>query len=185
MNESQIHVALVCGPDCGMETQAVRAALECFGARVVTYWVGRPEHLMNILSGKDLYPDTSILIFDFHGEDGQFIMPELGEDIYYDYEPRKNFGPAEIKQFARLDGKIILANGCTLGAPETAEAFLQGGCSTFIGPGDYPDGNAALLFAIRLMYEIIQNHKSVDEAYELARSTDEQEMSMYQIYKQA
>lgn len=27
-----MNVALVCGPECGMETQAIRAALEYFGA---------------------------------------------------------------------------------------------------------------------------------------------------------
>lgn len=38
-----MQVALVVGPDCDMESQAVRAALEYFGVRVFTYWIGRAE----------------------------------------------------------------------------------------------------------------------------------------------
>lgn len=45
---STIHVALVCGPDCELETQAIREAQEYFGARVITYWIGRPQDLESV-----------------------------------------------------------------------------------------------------------------------------------------
>ncbi|MCE5170658.1 delta-aminolevulinic acid dehydratase [Paenibacillus profundus] len=183
MSKPEMNVALVCGPDCDMDTQAIRAALEYFGARVFMYWVGRPSDFMSVLSGEDIYPGTDLIILNFHGDEGQFVMPELGESVYEEGEPRGDFGPAEIRRFAKLDGRTVLANGCDLGNGELAQAFLECGCKTYIGPDDYPDGNAALMFALRFGYELIQNKKTIQEAYHTARATDE-ETTMYQIYEQ-
>lgn len=47
---------------------------------------------------------------------------------------------------------------------------------------DYPDGNVALMFALRLFYEIIQNKKTVQEAFHLTQAMDE-EMTMYCLYE--
>lgn len=182
MGRPEMNVALVCGPDCDMETQAVRASLEYFGARVFTYWVGRPHDLISVLTGEDLYPDTDMILLNFHGDDGKLIMPELDESIYEDGEPHGDFGPDEIKQFAMLNGKTVIANGCTLGEPATAKAFMDSGCRAYIGPDDYPDGSMALMFVIRFFYEMIHHKKDIKEAFDLARSVDE-EMSMYRLYE--
>ncbi|MCY9517554.1 delta-aminolevulinic acid dehydratase [Paenibacillus apiarius] len=183
MSKPEMNVALVCGPDCDMDTQAIRAALEYFGARVFMYWVGRPSDFMSVLSGEDIYPGTELIILNFHGDEGKFVMPELGESVYEEGEPRDDFGPAEIRRFANLDGRTILANGCDLGNAELAQAFLECGCKTYIGPNDYPDGNAALMFALRFCYELIQHKKSIRDAYHIARATDD-DTTMYQIYEQ-
>ncbi|MGG0795789.1 delta-aminolevulinic acid dehydratase [Brevibacillus laterosporus] len=183
MSKPEMHVALVCGPDSDMDTQAIRATLEYFGARVFTYWIGRPNDFTAILSGEDLYPNTDMIILNFHGDEGKFIMPELGEDVYDADEVPGNFGPEEISRFARLEGKIVVANGCSLGDPELAKAFLHCGCQTYIGPNDYPDGNATLLFVLRFFYEIIQNKKSIQEAFQVSKAMDDENMSMYQIYE--
>ena len=183
MSKPEMNVALVCGPDCDMDTQAIRAALEYFGARVFMYWIGRPSDFIAVLSGEDIFPDTDLIILNFHGDEGQFVMPELGESVYEEGEPRGDFGPAEIRRFAKLNGRTVLANGCDLGNGELAQAFLECGCKTYIGPDDYPDGNAALMFALRFGYELIQNKKTIQEAYHTARATDE-ETTMYQIYEQ-
>ncbi|UFJ41235.1 delta-aminolevulinic acid dehydratase [Brevibacillus humidisoli] len=182
MSKPAIHVALVCGPNCDMEAQAIRATLEYLGARVITYWIGRPNDFISVLSGEDLYPDTEMIILSFHGDEGKFIMPELGEDVYEHGEPKGDFGPDEIIRYAQLDGKIVFGNGCTLGDPALAKAFLDRGCQIYIGPDDYPDGNEALMFIVRLFYEVIQHNKSVSEAYQIARSMSD-ELSMYQIYQ--
>jgi len=182
MSKPEMNVAVVCGPNCELETQAIRSALECFGARVFTYWAGRPYDFIFVLTGEDLYPDTDMIFLSFHGDEGKFVMPELAEEVYEAGEPVGDFGPDEIKRFARLKEKIVIANGCTLGEPGMAKAFMDAGCKAYIGPDDYPDGNAALMFAIRLFYEMIQNRKSVKEAFDLAQSTDK-EMSMYRFYE--
>ncbi|MFK4413602.1 hypothetical protein ABH961_002143 [Bacillus sp. RC251] len=91
-----LNVALVVGFNSDLEAQSIRASLEYFGAKVVTYWIGRPREFINILSGKGLYNDINYVIFCFHGEEGKFVMEELGEDIYEQDEPRGYFGAAEI-----------------------------------------------------------------------------------------
>lgn len=133
MSKPVLNVALVCGPDCDMDTQAIRASLEYFGARVFTYWIGRPSDLISVLSGEDLYAGTDLIILNFHGDEGKLIMPELGEDVYEDGEPQDDFGPDEIRRFAKLDGKIVFGNGCSLGDPALAAAFLERGCQLYIG----------------------------------------------------
>ncbi|ERI09393.1 hypothetical protein HMPREF0083_02512 [Aneurinibacillus aneurinilyticus ATCC 12856] len=182
MSKPVMNVALVCGPDCDMEIQAIRATLECFGARVFTYWVGRPNDLIDIISGKDLYPNTDMIILCFHGDEGQFIMPELEESIYELGEPKGNFGPEEIRRFAKLAGKTVISTGCSVGKLETAQAFLDSGCEVYIGPNDDPYGNDALMFVLRLFYDLIQNKRSVKEAFQNAKSLDA-EMDMYQLYE--
>lgn len=58
---------------------------------------------------------------------------------------------------------------------------FKSGCHSYLGPNDYIDGNANLMFLIRFMYEIIANKRTQQEAIELAKSIDE-ETSMYQLY---
>ncbi|UHA72732.1 delta-aminolevulinic acid dehydratase [Paenibacillus sp. 481] len=184
MAKPEMYVTLVCGPDCDMETQAIRASLEYFGARVMTHWVGRPSDLMDVLSGEDVMLNTDLIILNFHGDEGRFIMPELDESVYEEGEPRGNFGPDEIARFTKLAGHIVIGNGCSLGDPALAQAFLGGGCRIYIGPDDYPFGNTALMFALRLCYEMIQNKKSIQEAFAITRAMDP-EMDMYRLYEQA
>ncbi|MCU6792203.1 hypothetical protein OB236_08695 [Paenibacillus sp. WQ 127069] len=52
-------------------------------------------------------------------------MPELAEEVNEAGEPSGDFGPNEIKRFATLKEKVVIANGCTLGELETARAFLD------------------------------------------------------------
>ncbi|GIO08685.1 hypothetical protein J31TS6_47130 [Brevibacillus reuszeri] len=182
MSKPVMNVALVCGPDCDMEVQAFRASLEYFGVRVFTYWVGRPNDLIDVLSSKDLYPNTDIIILCFHGDEGQFIMPELEESIYEPGEPKGDFGPEEIRQFAQLTGKVVIGTGCSVGKRETAQSFLDSGCEVYIGPNDYPDGNDALMFVLRLFHDLIQNNRGIKEAFQNAKSLDA-EMDMFQLYE--
>lgn len=184
MSKPVMNVALVCGPDCDMESQAIRATLEYFGARVFMYWVGRPNDFISVLSGDDLYENTDFMILNFHGDEGEFIMPELGDEIYEEGEPGGNFGPKEITSFANLKGKVVYGNGCSLGDPALAEAFLKAGCKVYIGPDDYPEGNDALMFILRCFYEMIQHGKDVKEAYEAATTLCD-ELLMYKYYSPA
>ncbi|MFD0589669.1 delta-aminolevulinic acid dehydratase [Paenibacillus sp. GCM10027627] len=181
MNKSEFKVALVCGPNSDLEAVALRASLEYFGARVFPYWIGRPYDLIDVLSGEGLYEGTDHIVFSFHGDEGKLVMPELGEEVYEEDEPREDFGPEQIVRFAKLKGKVVLGNGCTLGENALAQAFLDGGCTAYIGPNDYVDGNSALMFATRFYYELIQNKKTVEEAFALAKAMDE-ETSMYQLF---
>ncbi|PFE05487.1 delta-aminolevulinic acid dehydratase [Bacillus cereus] len=178
-----LNIALVVGDNSDLEAQSLRATLEYFGARVITYWIGRPQDLMDVLSGKSLYEDMDYIIFCFHGEEGEFVMGELGEDIYEEDEPRGNFGVAEIKQYAKLHNKYIINSGCTLGDPKLATAFLNSGVKVYIGSTDYVDGNAALMFTIRLFYGLINHQKTIDDAFQDAKLLDDETLT-FELYRE-
>ncbi|MBY0597175.1 hypothetical protein [Bacillus bingmayongensis] len=177
-----MNIALVVGDNSDLEAQSLRATLEYFGARVITYWIGRPRDLMDVLSGEILYKDIEYIIFCFHGDEDEFVMGELGKDVYEEDEPRGNFGVTEISQYARLHNKYIINSGCTLGDPKLAKAFLDSGAKTYIGSTDYVDGNAALMFTIRLFYGIINLQKTIDDAFQDAKLLDD-ETRTFQLYK--
>ncbi|MEI4619145.1 delta-aminolevulinic acid dehydratase [Bacillus cereus] len=177
-----LNIALVVGDNSDLEAQSLRATLGYFGARVITYWIGRPRDLMDVLSGKSLYEDIDYIIFCFHGEEGEFVIEELGEDVYEKDEPRGNFGVTEIKQYAKLHNKYIINNGCTLGDPKLVEAFLNSGVKTYIGSTDYVDGNAALMLTIRIFYEVINHQKTIDDEFQVAKSLDNETLT-FELYK--
>jgi hypothetical protein len=177
LSNSNIDIALVVGPESNLEAQAIRSSLEAFNVRILTYWIGRPNDLIKILSEED----ADFIILSFHGVQGELVMPELGEMVYEDNEPRNNFGAREILEYGKFNNHLVIGNGCTLGYPELANAFLSVGCRTYIGPRDYIDGNATLYFIIRFFYEILSNKRTELEAYELAKSTDK-ETSLYEWY---
>ena len=54
-----LNIALVVGFNSDLEAQSIRASLEYFGARVVTYWIGRPKDFVEVLSGKNLFNDIN------------------------------------------------------------------------------------------------------------------------------
>ncbi|HFK1473458.1 MULTISPECIES: hypothetical protein [Bacillus cereus group] len=176
------NVALVVGFNSDLEAQSIRASLEYFGAKVITYWIGRPKEFIDILSGKSLYNDINYVVFCFHGEEGKFVMEELGEDIYEQDEPRGYFGAEEIYKYAKLHNTNIVNSGCTLGEQKLAESFLRSGAKSYIGSIDYVDGNAALMFTIRLFYGLINHEKTLGEVFEEARLIDK-ETHTFRLYK--
>ncbi|MDC6156728.1 delta-aminolevulinic acid dehydratase [Bacillus albus] len=180
-----LNIALVVGFNSDLEAQSIRASLEYFGAKVVTYWIGRPKDFIDVLSGNALYNDINYLVFCFHGEEGKFVMEELGEDIYEQDEqdePRGYFGAEEIYKYAKLHNTHIVNSGCTLGEQKLAESFLRSGAKSYIGSIDYVDGNAALMFTIRLFYGLISYEKTLEDAFQEAKLIDE-ETRTFQFYK--
>ncbi|MCK8100828.1 delta-aminolevulinic acid dehydratase [Bacillus sp. 2CMS4F] len=181
MSQSSMCITLVAGPNCELESFALRSALEYYGAKVHMHWVGRPNDLVSVLSGENR-GETDYLILSFHGEDGKFILPELGQDVYEKNEPRScYFGPEEVRANADLRGVHVLATGCTLGDKRLAEAFRQCKSSSYIAPGDYIDGNATLIFVLTFIYELMTNAKSQEAAFQKAASIDK-ETSLFQLY---
>lgn len=176
-----MRITLAVGPNCELEAFSLRSVLEYYGARVHMHWIGRPNDLVGILSGKTR-DKSDYLILCFHGEEGQFILPELAEDVYEENEPRScYFGAEEVLKYARLEGVHVLATGCTLGDRKLAEAFKRCKAESYIAPKDYVDGNASLLFVLMFMYEQINNSSTQRTAYERAKAIDD-ETSLYQLY---
>lgn len=177
-----MNVALVVGENADLQAQALRANLEYFGAKVVTYWTGRPFDFIDVLSGKSIYDDIEYIAFCFHGDEGKFVMTELGEDIYEEGEPRGDLGVEEVKRYAKISGKYIINGGCTLGEKTLAEVFIEKGAKAYIGSVDYVDGNASLLFMTRFFYECINNEASIEEAFQIAKEMDK-ETRTFKLYR--
>ncbi|ALA51974.1 hypothetical protein DB29_01146 [Shouchella clausii] len=145
------------------------------------HWIGRPNDLVGILSGKTR-DKSEYLILCFHGEEGQFILPELAEDVYEENEHRScYFGAAQVLQHAHLEGVHVVATGCTLGDKKLAEAFKHGKAESYIAPKDDVDGNASLLFVLMFMYELINNSSTKRTAFERAQAIDD-ETGLYQLF---
>lgn len=182
MSKPELYISLAVGRNCDMESYALRSTLEYLGARVTMHWIGRPNDLVDVLSGGDREEKIDYLILNFHGDEGRFCMHVLGEDVYEFNEPRGEFFDArDVLQFSKLRDIKVIAAGCTLGKESLATAFLKCGCHSYIGPDDYIDGNSNLMFITRFMYEIINNNRSHQEAFEISRSID-QETSLYKYY---
>lgn len=183
VDQQAMRITLAAGPNSELESFALRAALENFGAKVDMHWIGRPNDLIHLLSGRNR-GEIDYLLLSFHGEEGAFIMPELGEDVYEDEEPRDTaFRADEIKQYAFLKGIHVISTGCTLGEKNLADAFLDAGATSYTAPDDYIDGNAAFIFVLTMLYELMNNTKTVRAAFDRARSIDE-ETKLFQLYMQ-
>ncbi|SDC90843.1 hypothetical protein SAMN05421663_10551 [Terribacillus halophilus] len=182
MSKPAFVVTLVIGPDCDTESLAMRLALEYFGARVYVHYVGRPNDLVEVLSGEDRASDTNYLILNFHGEEGKFCIPELDNSFYEVNEPKGRFFDDEhVRKYAVVEGLNVIGCGCTLGKDSLAKAFLKKGCKAYIAPDDYIDGNANLMFVLTFFYELISNRRSQEDAFQIARSIDS-ETKMYNKY---
>ena len=83
------NVLIVNIDDTGNEGEALRQVLERMNYSVFMKRMGRPKDLIDILKG-DFY-DFDFLILSCHGTDGNIVMPVLGENIYFENEPRGNF----------------------------------------------------------------------------------------------
>ena len=166
----------------GGEAEALRQSLENFGYLVVMYGVGRPQHLIDILAGKTI-AKFDFIIISCHGEEnGEIIMPELSEDIYFPDEPRGNFGFSEINKYLDLKDTCIIGSGCSLGHEDMARAFAKNN-NIYIAPTDEIEGNSALIFVVLFFYyHSSQCGFDIESAYKKASSLDA-ETNLYILRK--
>lgn len=162
-------ILIVSFGDTGNEPEAIRQVLEGFNFFVGIKYIGRPNDFIEVLNG-ELPFEADCLIFSCHGENGKIIMPFLGQGVYEEKEPRGNFSFNEVNKHIKLYDKFIISLGCTTGTSEMSNVFSKH--NTYIAPSGYVDGKAALFFSVKLFYEIVQNNKSIDEAYILAKEND-------------
>lgn len=140
------------------------------------YGVGRPQHFIDILSGKTIIP-FDFMIITCHGEpNGEIIMPELSEEIYFPDEPRGNFGFFEINKYLALKDTCIIGFGCYLGNENMAKAFVNNNNNIYIAPKDAIDGDSGLVFIILLFYYLSSQKYEFDIkiAYKKASSLDDE-----------
>ncbi len=169
---------LIVSFDCDAEAAALRAALEWYHADVMIRYVGRPNDFIDVLEGNVLFP-PDVVILCGHGEDGVFLMPELGEDIYLDGEPR-NISPDDVRAHLHLRPQLCISTACTTGMPEMGTAFADGGVP-YLAPDDYIEGSTPLFFILHVFYLRLTCGKTFAEAVGIAKTTDA-ETAMYTLY---
>lgn len=87
--------------------------------------------------------------------------------------------PNDLNDFLKLRGSLVVSTGCSTGTNEFAKAFLDNGASGYIAPNDDPEGTSAFLFVINFYYHLVVKNKTPDEALELAKRADKENMDMF------
>lgn len=181
MSKPILHVYLAVGENCATESYALRASLEYLGIQVTMRWIGRPNDLIDILSGKESLELIDFLILNFHGDNGCFHLPKLAKEIYTKNEPQAKFlTPKYIRKIAKFKNIKIISSGCTLGKKALAKAMLDSGAELYIAPKGYIDGKANLIFLLNFFYELTKK-ESISKAFIVAQSID-RETKQYQLY---
>ena len=169
---------LIVSFDCDAEAAALRSALEWYHHDVMVRYIGRPKDFLDMLGGKlPFLPD--VLILCGHGDDGRFLMPELGEDIYFEGDPRQ-ISPDDIRSHLKWKPQICVSTACTTGVPEMGAAFAECGVP-YLAPDDYIEGNTPLFFILHLFYLHQNGGKTFAESAAIAKTTDA-DTAMYTFY---
>jgi len=162
----------------GSEAEALRQSLEAFGYFVAIKYIGRPNDFVSVLKGELIF-EPDCLILSCHGDEGEILMPVLGENVYELDEPRGNMSASDIDNYLELQDKLILNLGCTTGEAAIAKAFAKQ--NIYIAPNDYIEGSAALYFAISLFYEMSKDGAQLEESFKVARGKDS-ETELFQLF---
>ena len=176
------NIALVNMADTGSASYSTRIALEYFGYFVGWHGIGRPRHLMDILSGKTPCSYDCVLLSCHGDDDGKILMPFMHEELYEPDEPRGNFGFNEVSQCIKLKNTLIINDGCSTGNEALVKAFARNG-NTYIAPTDDPEGNSALIFVQLFFYYLCYNDFNIDEAHKKASGLDE-ETAMFKLFRE-
>ena len=172
-------VLIVVIGNTGSEAEALRQSLEAFGYFVAIEYIGRPNDFVSVLNGELIFEPDAIIL-SCHGEEGEMMMPLLGENVYVPDEPRGNMSASDIDKYLKLQGKQILNLGCTTGETAMAKAFSKQ--NTYIAPIDYIEGSAALYFAISLFYEMSKDGAQLEDAFKVAKAKDS-ETELFQLFR--
>ena len=153
-----VHIVCV---ECAPEAYAIRGAAEAFGAAVTVTWVGNSDQIVEYFASG---PTHDLIVIAAHGDERGLLLPPLAEELRGKYRYFDHIAAADFASFARLRGNVVLNTSCCGGAPALANAFLAAGAGQYIGHPGYPDGNAALLYAIQFVYDALTPASDDDRA---------------------
>ena len=161
------------------EAIAARSIIEWFGGITRTYFIGKAQDVVKLLGGGEKLSPNILLMC--HGVDEGIVLPELAEEIAKTQPYNKYLTAENLKEFLKLDGQLVLNTGCKTGKRDFADAFINAGARYYIGPVDYPEGDASLIYVINFYYYLIAKNLSIIEAHEKAKSIDS-ETVMFELF---
>jgi hypothetical protein len=165
--------------DVDMWGATIRSSLEGFGIKVNRFPVGRAQHLVNVLSGKEA--TAPYVLLSLHGERGKLLLPSLAEEVAATERFNDALTPEDLHTFVDLPGRVVISLGCETGTLNLARAFLDHGCNAYIGPEGAPFGHASVFVPIFLFYELTEG-RSLHEAVERLCRHD-QELAMWRLFQ--
>lgn len=154
-----------------MEALTLRGVLERFGMRVNLFPIGRPQHLVDVLSGASAH--AAHLILSCHGDERGILVDELAPEVARGEPFIDVLTPGLVPTLASLRGRTVVSSGCCTGSPPMARAFLGADAAAYVAPDGYPSANAALMFLTHLYYGLSERGLSLPDAVAGARVHDE------------
>ena len=143
-----------------------RAMIEQWGMKVNNLPCNSPRELRDRLGGKGI--TAPIIVLASHGKrdkDGrQAILAGANEDKSKKYL----MGADEVSRYVNLPGRVFVACGCGMGAPEMVEAFLKGGLRAYVG--DAHGGGLWHTFLLSFFYELAVNRATITQAWSRAKA---------------
>lgn len=136
--QGELYWARVDIVDIALEAQgtALRTLLDQFLMLVRRFPVGQARHLLALLAGNE--PTADYVVLSCHGEGGAILLPELHPRFEETQPLHGRVTADDVRKFARLPGRVIIATGCGTGNDELAQAFLDAGCTAYVAPTGGP-----------------------------------------------
>ncbi|MEU6040688.1 hypothetical protein ABZ801_35345 [Actinomadura sp. NPDC047616] len=150
----------------GGEPHALRGLLAEYGADVRLLPIGAPQHLADVLGGRQSRAEHLVLCC--HGDERGILLDELAPEIARSQPFNDVLTPENAAELTRLSGTLVVSTGCMTGTEAFAEAFMRGGCSAYIAPEDYLEGTAAIAFVSVFYYHLLQLKTPLPDAVRLA-----------------
>lgn len=172
----RIHILAI---DTGNEAQAIRSAAECWGVQVGVTWVGNSQQIVADLSAP---PSCDLLIIAGHGDGGALLLPELDVSIAAQYPYQERIMADEFRAFLALDDQVVVNLSCDGGHPDLVRVFLEKGARAYIASAGYPDGDAALMYVLSLIYQCTVSNQALRCAHEQAIANAADDRGVFQLF---
>jgi hypothetical protein len=174
----RIHLLAI---DTGLEAHALRSATEAWGAEVTVTWVGNSRQIVEYLSQS---PSHEVIVISGHGDERGLLLPELAEELRSHYPYHEVIHSQDFADFLQLRGNTVINTSCLGGMPSLAQVFLDRGASSYIGPIDYPEGAAVLMYLFEFFYSYLCNGQGVETAH-LKACTHDDDRKLFKLYQAA
>ena len=164
-----------------LEAVALRSVLEWWGVQVNLHLIGKAQDIVDVFQNKTLSPYICI---EGHGERDGFLLPELAEAIAKRQLYDRVLTSLNLREFMKFAGQHVLSLACGTGTQEMGKVFLEQGAASYIGPSDYPEGDASLMYALSFYYGHFVSNLSIEKAHKKAKSIDS-ETGMFELFVDA